>query len=133
MLRRAGQVQAAFVTAGTPDLDYRQYDAELGMPELVHLLEMLSDESRAACAGDVLLNLLDHAGSPIGSPAERAANEALVYGVNANGLQTICAGGRPVWLLAARRQKTRIARAALLAGIANCLVVTDVIADSLLV
>ena len=133
VLRRAGQVQTAFVTAGTPDLDYRQYDAELGMPELVQLLEMLSDKTRAACVGDVLLNLLDRAGSPIGSPAERAANEALVYGVGADGLQTICTAGRPVWLLAARRQKAAIVRAALLAGIANCLVVTDVIADKLLV
>jgi DNA-binding transcriptional regulator LsrR (DeoR family) len=132
VLRRSGQVQAAFVTAGTPDLDYRQYDADLGMPELVHLLEMLSDETRAACVGDVLLNLLDRDGNLVGSPAERAANDALVYGIGAGGLQSVCAQGRPVWLLAARRQKVTVVRAVLLAGITNCLVVTDVIAEGLL-
>ena len=55
--------------------------------------------------------------------------------IGAGGLQSVCAQGRAVWLLAARRQKVAVVRAAaaLLAGIANCLVVTDVIAEGLLV
>jgi DNA-binding transcriptional regulator LsrR (DeoR family)/transcriptional regulator with XRE-family HTH domain len=130
--RRAAQVDAAFITCGVPDVDYIRYDAELGMPELIQLLEGLSPKSRATCTGDVLLRLLDAQGTHLGSPQEQSANEAIVYGVSLEDLQSMVNKNRQVWLLASRSQKAGLLRSALEGGIVNCLVITNRIAEMLL-
>ncbi|MEN6621832.1 MAG: hypothetical protein ABFD50_09820 [Smithella sp.] len=131
-LRKAAYVQAVFLCVGTPGVDYRTTATEILNPELVELFTQLSDHDRELCQGDLLLYLLDGIGNRIGSENQKQMNDALVYSIGLNDLQNMVKSKKQVWVLSESRQKAKMIKAILRAGMVNCLVIENGIADELL-
>jgi DNA-binding transcriptional regulator LsrR (DeoR family) len=81
--------------------------------------------------GDILLKFINRDGNRIGSKEDQLHNESIVYSINLDDLRDMVSSKKLVWLLAASRKKAQIAKALLVSGMANCLVIDSDTADAL--
>lgn len=124
-------MRIAYLSVGTPEVNFGSVPANLSLPEMGIILDSMSEAEREQCVGDVLLYLIDANEQRVGSSEVRAANDTFVYSVGLDGLRKIAARGI-VWILAARVEKAPVIKACLSAGLANGLVVDKTIAQELL-
>jgi DNA-binding transcriptional regulator LsrR (DeoR family)/DNA-binding XRE family transcriptional regulator len=133
VLDLARNVSVAYISVGTPEFRFKTTDAYLGLPELMNVLEGMSEDDRMRCKGDILLQLVDDTAMRVGTPDDQAKNDALVYSIGLDSLRSIAKFGT-VWVLAARAGsgKAEVIRGALLAGYANSVVIERSVAAALL-
>ena len=131
VLRIATQVNTAFLSVCSPESDYGFFETGFAFPEFTKAFYGLSSADRSACVGDILLKFINRDGNRIGSKEDQLHNESIVYSINLDDLRDMVSSKKLVWLLAASRKKAQIAKALLVSGMANCLVIDSDTADAL--
>lgn len=87
-------------------------------------------DSSGQAVGDVLYHLVDASGEPLAGFKEQ--NEQLVCSIGLDGLRRLVDGGKRVVAIASGAEKVDVARAAVLGGYVNALIVDDGLAEGLL-
>lgn len=131
ILSRARNVDMAFVTVGTREIDYLRDQALPGLVSLATIFEEMSEEDRKNCVGDVLLRLLDKNGEEISEEQVKKDVRKLVYSIELDDLGQIARRGE-VFVLCERAEKSDVVAALVNKGLVNALVIDNIIADKLL-
>jgi DNA-binding transcriptional regulator LsrR (DeoR family)/DNA-binding XRE family transcriptional regulator len=135
VMERAETVSDALISVASSDFGFRSTDgSDMGRPFLKDLVDRMPRDRWERCAGDVLLHLIDDEGKQIGDESDelQRANDDMVYSISLDTLRQIGQQGGTIWVLAARKSKARAVRGAIIADLANCLVIESNVADVLL-
>ena len=132
VLEKTRDCVAAFLSVHSSQYGHRLTDALEGLPDLRSVLDQFSEKERARHVGNILLYLIDEDGNRVGNALEQQANDEIVYSIGLEGLRGIVRNGS-VWILADMAHKAPVIRAALVAGLANSLVIDKTVAQALLV
>lgn len=131
VLEQAKSADMAFLSVGKRSQDFHSRPHQLGFPAFMEVTEHMATKERKTYVGDILLYLVDKMGKRVGTPEDRARNDALVYSIELEGLADIARRGL-VWILAASPKKSTVIHAAVTAGYCNALVIDSETAKALL-
>jgi len=129
VLTRAKNVQTVFMSVGSKS-NYRLSGTHRNV--LATIYGSLPNEIKQLCCGDILLRLIDKEGNRISDKVHQDQNDAVVYSIELDDLREIVNGGGEVFIVADKEEKADCIHAALMSGLANCLVINSDIASKLL-
>jgi DNA-binding transcriptional regulator LsrR (DeoR family)/transcriptional regulator with XRE-family HTH domain len=129
----AALVDVAFMSVGSTSTSIKTNRGGEATTDLRKIYRKLSPSQKEACRGDILRFLVDGMGNRVGSDALIKENDALIYSITFDELRAITANAnKSVWIVAGRKSKSEVIRGAITSGLANCLVVENLIADELI-